>query len=133
MKKNYIIIPTYNDWKSLNKLLGVLNINFQNSKTEINILIVNDGSTEKFNLDTIKLKSIKKIILINLKKNSGNQKAIFIGLKYLQKKIKKFYPNDLISILDSDGEDDPKKLIKLIKLAAKKKRFFYFCEKIKKN
>ena len=133
MKKNYIIIPTYNDWKSLNKLLGVLNINFQNSKTEINILIVNDGSTEKFNLDTIKLKSIKKIILINLKKNSGNQKAIFIGLKYLQKKIKKLHPNDLISILDSDGEDDPKKLIKLIKLAAQKKDFFIFARRLKRT
>lgn len=133
MKKYYIIIPTYNDWKSLNKLLGVLNINFKNSKTAINILIVNDGSIEKFKLDTRKLKYIKKITLINLKKNSGNQKAIFIGLKYLQKKIKKINSKDIISILDSDGEDNPNKLIRLIRLVDQKKDFFVFARRLKRT
>tara|TARA_B100000767_G_scaffold271671_1_gene297780 strand:- start:3177 stop:4049 length:873 start_codon:yes stop_codon:yes gene_type:complete len=133
MKKYYIIIPTYNDWKSLNKLLGVLNINFKNSKTTINILIVNDGSIEKFKLDIRKLKFLKKITLINLKKNSGNQKAIFIGLKYLQKKIKKINSKDIISILDSDGEDNPNKLIRLIRLADQKKDFFVFARRLKRT
>ena len=133
MKKYYIIIPTYNDWKSLNKLLGVLNINFKNSKTTINILIVNDGSIEKFKLDIRKLKFLKKITLINLKKNSGNQKAIFIGLKYLQKKIKKINSKDIISILDSDGEDNPSKLIRLIRLVDQKKDFFVFARRLKRT
>ena len=124
MKKIYIVLPTYNDWKSLEKVLEILNFTLKNLKKDIYILIINDCSTEKFK-KTKNFKNFKKIIVLNLKKNLGSQKAIYVGLKYLQKKIKD-YNNIIISILDSDGEDDPKVLNKLIQITERKKDFFVF-------
>ena len=48
---------------------------------------------------------IKKIEILNLSENVGSQKAIAMGLLYL-KKSKQF----IITIMDSDGEDDPKQV-----------------------
>ena len=127
MKKIYIVLPTYNDWKSLEKVLEILNLKLKNLKRDIYILIVNDCSTDKFKR-TKNFKNFKKIILINLKKNIGSQKAIYVGLKYLQGILKA--NNDIIiSILDSDGEDDPKVLKKLIKITERKKDFFIFASR----
>ena len=127
MKKIYIVLPTYNDWKSLEKVLEILNLRLKNLKKDIYILIINDCSKEKFK-KTKNFKNFKKIIVLNLKKNLGSQKAIYVGLKYLQKKIKD-YNNVIISILDSDGEDDPKALKKLIQITERKKDFFIFASR----
>ena len=35
MKKVYIILPTYNDWKSLNKVLKILDFNLKKQNKEI--------------------------------------------------------------------------------------------------
>ena len=99
----------------------------KNLKKDIYILIINDCSKEKFK-KTKNFKNFKKIIVLNLKKNLGSQKAIYVGLKYLQKKIKD-YNNVIISILDSDGEDDPRALKKLIQITERKKDFFIFASR----
>lgn len=109
MKNYYIIIPVYNDNKSLNKLLVEINKHLYFLNGRINILIINDHSTENI-LIKKNLKNLNIIKIINLKKNVGSQKAIFIALKHLEKQKKRF----CVSIMDSDGEDDPKKLKKLI-------------------
>ena len=127
MKKIYIVLPTYNDWKSLEKVLEILNLRLKNLKKDIYILIINDCSKEKFK-KTKNFKNFKKIIVLNLKKNLGSQKAIYVGLKYLQKKITD-YNNVIISILDSDGEDNPKALKKLIQITERKKDFFIFASR----
>ena len=127
MKKIYIVLPTYNDWKSLEKVLEILNLRLKNLKKDIYILIINDCSKEKFK-KTKNFKNFKKIIVLNLKKNLGSQKAIYVGLKYRQKKITD-YNNVIISILDSDGEDNPKALKKLIQITERKKDFFIFASR----
>ena len=45
---------------------------------------------------------------------------------FLQKKLKNIKNDVTISVLDSDGEDNPKKLKKMISLVNKKK-YFYIC------
>ena len=75
-------------------------------ETETEILLINDFSIEKNHIKNEGLSSIKKISIINLNKNVGSQKAISIGLNYL-KKVKQ---KSIITILDSDGEDDIKKI-----------------------
>jgi polyisoprenyl-phosphate glycosyltransferase len=130
MKKNYIILPIFNDWKSLEKVLIILNKSFKNNKSSNHIIIVNDCSFNVLQRHKFKnLNNFKSLKLINLKKNVGSQKAIFFGLKYLQKKIKKKIKQTTISILDSDGEDNPKMLKKLIYLANKKRKYFIFASR----
>ena len=76
---------------------------------------------------------MKKINVLNLGKNVGSQKAIFFGLKYLQKIIKKKDKETIISILDSDGEDNPNMVKKLIKLVNLKKDYFIFASRKKRT
>jgi hypothetical protein len=71
--------------------------------------------------------------VLNLNKNVGSQKAIFFGLKYLQKIIKKKNNETTISILDSDGEDNPNMIKKLIKLVNLKKDYFIFASRKKRT
>ena len=118
MLKNLILIPVYNDWKSLNKLLFMINKSI-NKKKFIQILIIDDNSSKKINLNIKKLKNIKKIELIKLKENVGSQKAIAVGLKYLHEKKKRDF--EYITIMDGDGEDDPKNLDSMLYNANKNK------------
>lgn len=112
---NLILIPVYNDWKSLNKLLLKINQTFS-KKFLTRVLIVDDFSTVKMSLNKKKFNKIKKIEVLRLNENVGSQKAIAIGLNYLNKKKRDF---EYITIMDGDGEDDPTTL-KLMFRSAKK-------------
>ena len=115
MKYYDILIPVYNDWKSLNKLLTKINSNLKGLKGNVRVLVINDKSTEKPFFEIKKIKMISKISVLNLKKNFGSQGAIAIALKYISQSKKE----SIISIIDADGEDDPNELKKMIKFAIK--------------
>jgi len=109
--KHILVIPVYNDSRSLNKLIANLNVAFKkNKKIEHEILVINDNSSEKIKINTKNLKTIKKLKILTLKNNLGSQKAIAVGLKYLKSKKKNF----LITVMDGDGEDDPNQVLKMI-------------------
>ena len=110
--KHILVIPVFNDWKSLNKLLQNINTTFINQKKIKNeILIINDNSSQKIDINLKKLNAIKKINIITLNKNFGSQKAIAIGLQYLKKKMKR---NFFITVMDGDGEDSPRFVRKML-------------------
>ena len=132
MKKNYVILPVYNDWESLKKVLAILNRSLKNLKSNNFIIIVNDFSSKKLNFNK-KYSNFKKIRVLNLSRNVGSQKAIFFGLKYLQKIIKNKNNDSTISILDSDGEDNPNMIKNLIKLVNLKKDYFIFASRKKRT
>jgi len=111
-----IVIPVYDDWKSLNKLLYEINSN-TSTKELVKILIINDFSKKKPQLNFKKLNKIKEIKILELAKNLGSQRAIAVALNYLKKVESSFY----VTIMDSDGEDDPKHINKMIDLAKKNK------------
>jgi len=103
IKNIYLLIPLYNDWISLKKLLFKINKNVKNIKANFNILVVNDCSSQKFKRSKYKFDNLKSIKIINLKKNIGHDRAIALGLNVLFKK-KSF---DYVITMDSDGEDNP--------------------------
>lgn len=128
MNNIFIIVPTFNDSRSLNKLLFILDKKVNKKNAIFRVVIVNDCSSEKITLERKKFYNIKNIKILNLKKNVGSQKAIYIGLKY----IKKYKYKSVISILDSDGEDNPYKLKKLIQLAAKENKVIFVANRSKR-
>ncbi len=118
--KHVILIPVYNDWKSLNKLLVELDKSLKNVKNfNTEILILNDKSTEKYYINKKNFLSIKKISILTLKKNLGSQKAIAAGLNYLKKSKKKFF----VTIMDADGEDNPKEIEKMLNQAVENENY----------
>lgn len=132
MNKNYILLPVFNDWRSLDKVLKILNNNSKKGKSVNHIIIINDASSSKISLNK-NYNYFASIKILTLKKNVGSQKAIFFGLKYLQKKLKKDNVTSTISILDSDGEDNPRMIKKMIKIVIKKKNYFIFASRKKRT
>ena len=84
---NFIILtPTFNDWRSLSKLLLEIDKNIRDIKGNFRVLIINDASTLEPKLNLKNIKRLRKIHIVTLKKNLGSQKSICVGLKYLKKK-----------------------------------------------
>ena len=109
--KNYIfLLPLYDDWRSLQKLLKIINKIIKKINIFANFIIVDDYSKISKKINTKGLSNINEIKVIRLKKNLGSQKAISIGLKY----INKFKKESIVTVLDSDGEDDPAQIKAMI-------------------
>ena len=109
MKKFVILIPVYNDWKSVFKLLENIDLQIYKWDAEISILIVNDASTEKIPSTQLSFKKIKSVRVINMKLNLGHARCNAAGLKYLTEK-ENF---DYVILMDGDGEDRPEELTSL--------------------
>ena len=60
MKKVKILIPVYNDWENLNKLLIKINdLFFKRIKQKFDLIIIDDCSSEKSNFIKSKLSIYK--------------------------------------------------------------------------
>ena len=110
MKKIKILIPVYNDWKSVFKLLE--NINLEASKIDINfsVIIINDASTDSIPKLSTSLDNLKSIQIIHMKENKGHARCNAAGLKYIYEK----EDFDYVIPMDADGEDRPEELSLLI-------------------
>ena len=121
------ILPTYNDEKNLQKLVHRIQDYLKDLDCKLYFFIINDGSTNKFNI----VNEIESSIQINLKNNEGNQKAISIGLRYLRELEEKF---EYTFIMDSDGEDDPKYLLELLtKTKQAENQKIIFASRLRRN
>ena len=69
MKKIKILIPVFNDWQSLFKLLENINNEVLNLDAEFSIIIINDASTETMPAFNLNLNNIQYIDVINMKEN----------------------------------------------------------------
>ena len=110
MKKIIILIPVFNDWESLEKLIVEINKNIKElKKFDIECLIINDSSTIK-KPKLLKPSFIKSIQILNMRENKGHARCNAFGIRYVIKN-KDF---DYLILMDSDGEDRPVELKKLI-------------------
>ena len=106
MKKYIILIPVYNDWKSVFKLLENIDVQIQGRDAEVSVLIVNDASADERPKTEISFKKIKSIRIVNMKQNRGHARCNAAGLKYIAEK-ENF---DYVILMDGDGEDRPEEL-----------------------
>ena len=110
MKKIKILIPVYNDWQSVFKLLEDISFQVSTLNDKFSIIIVNDASTENRPEHSIDLNNLKSIQIINMKENRGHARCNASGLKYINEK----EDFDYIIPMDGDGEDRPEELCLLI-------------------
>ena len=106
VKKFKILIPLFNDWKSVSQLLNKIDFEINKWEAEVSIIIVNDASTEnRFGLDN-NFNNIKSIKVLNMKENRVHQRCIASGLKYICEN----EDFDYVIVMDADGEDRPEEL-----------------------
>lgn len=101
MKKVSILIPCYNEEKSLPLLYDELKKLMDEVKEYAwEVLFVNDGSQDK-TLDFIKQKRVvdKRINYLNLSRNFGKENAMLAGFDYVT--------GDCMVIMDADLQDPP--------------------------
>lgn len=108
-----ILIPIYNDWQSVFKLLENINLEISGLEEEISVIIVNDASTEQRSEFNFSLNNLKSVNVINMKKNRGHARCIAAGLKYINEK----EDFDYVIPMDGDGEDRPEEIKMLIEEA----------------
>ena len=82
MKKYIVLIPVYNDWQSMFKLLKEIDFQVSKWNADVSILIMNDGSTEARPTNEFILKNLKLIRIINIKKNQQHSHSIATHIKY---------------------------------------------------
>ena len=101
-----ILIPIFNDWESVLKLLENINIEISKLNHEFSVILVDDASTisnPKFEEKFHKIQSIK---LIKMRENRGHARCNAAGLKYIFEN-EEF---DYVIPMDGDGEDRPEEI-----------------------
>jgi polyisoprenyl-phosphate glycosyltransferase len=109
MKKITILIPVYNDWPSVFKLLENIDQGldaWDKDVVYISVIIINDASTEETPVNHLTLNNLRSIKVINMKENKGHARCNAAGLKYISQNI----DFDLVIPMDADGEDRPEEL-----------------------
>tara|TARA_B100001250_G_scaffold411429_1_gene440055 strand:- start:1195 stop:2067 length:873 start_codon:yes stop_codon:yes gene_type:complete len=110
MKKIIILIPVYNDWDSLVKLLNEINNTVQNIKNyEFKCIIINDCSTIKRS-KILKPSNIESIKIINMKENRGHARCNAFGIRFINTN----ETFDYVILMDGDGEDRPVEIKSLV-------------------
>ena len=129
MKKIIILIPVFNDWDSLKKLLEEINDNIKDFK-DINFecLIVNDASTAD-RPKLIKPTNIKIFEILNMKKNRGHARCNAFGIRHVFEN-KQF---DNLILMDGDGEDRPVEIKSLINTINEKPNFSVVAKRVKRS
>jgi len=110
MSKIKILIPVYNDWQSVFKLLENINSEVSALDDEFSVIIINDTSSESRPEFSLNLDHLRSVQIINMKENKGHARCNAAGLKYINEK----EGFDYIIPMDGDGEDRPEELNLLV-------------------
>ena len=105
-----ILIPIYNDWNSVKRLVDNIDKVINDINYNFSIIIVNDASTQKKPENSFKFKNLKSIKILNMLENRGHGRCNAAGLKYI-------YENedfDYVLPMDGDGEDRPEEIIQFV-------------------
>jgi len=102
MKVSFII-PSFNEERTIDECLTSV---IKQKRPPEEIIIVNDGSTDKTKIAVARF-NVKNVKLINLEKNTGNKaKAMEVGLKHAT--------GEIIAMTDADTFVDPNFLAKIL-------------------
>lgn len=108
-----IVMPVYNDWDSAALLLANLAGTMGPRASAADMVLVDDCSTLEPPATVAAAASFRRVRLLRLGTNLGHQRAIAIGLMSLAESD----DLDLVAVMDSDGEDRPEDLMKLLAAA----------------
>lgn len=97
-----IVIPAYNEEKSLGTVIKRARKTLQNFHNPYEIIVVDDGSTDK----TRFVANEEDVVVVRNHKNCGKGDALRIGFSYCK--------GDIIVTMDADGSNQPEELPRII-------------------
>jgi hypothetical protein len=127
-----VLAPVYNDWAALQLLLPRLDSELARHRLRARVVLIDDASFEPMPQELIhgELDAITEIRVLTLRRNLGHQRALAVGLSYVQERI----PCDAVVVMDSDGEDNPADVPRLVaELAAREGRTIVFAQRIRRS
>src|SRR5579862_452397 len=116
-----ITMPVYEDWDSAIELCQKLDLVLQKETAlRASILLIDDGSMASLPPSTLPFQpvAIERISVLSLRRNLGHQRAIAIGLTYIQQ----HKTGDAVVVMDADGEDRPEDLPRMIEAMPSRER-----------
>lgn len=127
-----VLIPVFNDWTALSRLLAKLDEVFASNGIQARILLADDASTVAIcdELTLLNPAAIRSIDVLRLRRNLGHQRAIAIGLAYVEANI----ACSAVVVMDGDGEDDPQNIPRLLQESKREDgRCIVFAERSKRS
>jgi len=103
-----VVIPAYNEENVIAETIAQVCKLLTKSNIAHDLIIVNDGSTDKTLELCISLKKTYNFRIVNLETNSGHMAAIMAGLEASQ--------GHLVATMDSDLQDPPEDLISMYEI-----------------
>ncbi len=107
------VVPCYNEEKNIKLFYEDVLKNFKDSKYEIELIFINDGSKDG-TLDELKKLTNKKdfkIMVINFSRNFGKEAGIYAGLEYST--------GDFIVLIDADMQQPPSLVLNMLQAIEK--------------
>ena len=101
-----ILIPVFNDWQSLAKLMYEIDELSLSSEFQVSLVVINDASNHDRQDEVIEFENIYSIKILNMRINQGHARCIATGLKYIYEK----EDFDYVIPMDGDGEDRPEEI-----------------------
>jgi glycosyltransferase involved in cell wall biosynthesis len=111
-----VIAPLRDDWASAAELIRRIDQTVSQNLAALQVLLVDDGSLLPSNAEDFSgpHSAVTKVSILRLRRNLGHQRAIAIGLSYVQQNI----PCDAVLVMDADGEDTAEGVAQLSKAFA---------------
>ncbi len=108
-----VLMPLRDDWTSAAELIRRLDRAISSDACTIEILLVDDASVESCDRNDFQgsFSSVRVIRSLRLRRNLGHQRAIAIGLVYIQQTA----GCDAVIVMDADGEDTPEGVVQLLR------------------
>jgi glycosyltransferase involved in cell wall biosynthesis len=102
----------YDDWESVGMLLDQVDEVLRGRESGVRVVLVDDASSKPCPEDLIgrRLESIAEISLLELRRNLGHQRALAVGLAYVEDSV----ACRAVLVMDADGEDKPSDVPELI-------------------
>lgn len=107
-----VLVPVYNDWTAVAELLEHLDRALAAEHSAAAVLMIDDGSFSVPQPRTSFVpQALVPIEILHLRRNLGHQRAIAIGLAYIDA----HEAPDAVVVMDGDGEDKPEDVIRLLR------------------
>ena len=126
-----VLTPVYNDWSAVRLLLPLLDAELARQRLKARVMLIDDASFEPRPERLLSdLDAITEIRVLTLRRNLGHQRALAVGLSYVQERI----PCEAVVVMDADGEDNPSDVPRLVaEMAAHEGRTIVFAQRIRRS